>query len=144
MDDTVTYSLLLDAEGNLPVRPKLVIACSTGNLRVYVDTQTLLTQDPLFEEIGWYSRGRYRFDQEKAQEMSWHTSEDHHTIFVPEETVGPSNERHQFSVEFLDQLAGAQAFRLEYSPLNGQPAVAEFDVRGLRNHLDQLKTQCPW
>jgi hypothetical protein len=70
MDDTVTYSLTLDAEGSVPVRPKLVIACSTGNLNVYMDSRTVLSEDPDYTEIGWYSAGRYRFDQEQAQRMS--------------------------------------------------------------------------
>jgi hypothetical protein len=144
MDDKVTYSLSLDAEGNAPVRPRLVIACSTGNLRVYVDSRTLLSQDRDFTDLGWYTVGRYRFDQEKAERFSWETSNDHQAMFVHKETVDPSNVRHQFTVEFVDRLAAAQVFHLEYSPLNGGASIAEFDIRGLAGHVNHLKSQCPW
>jgi hypothetical protein len=144
MDDKVTYILSLDAEGNVPARPRLVIACSTGSLRVYVDSRALLSQDPDFTDLGWYTVGRYRFDQEKAERFSWETSNDHQAMFVHKETVDPSNVHHQFTVEFVDRLAAAQVFHLEYSPLNGGASIAEFDVRGLADHINHLKTQCPW
>jgi hypothetical protein len=143
MDDTVTYILSLEAEGSAPVRPKFVIACSTGNLRVYMDSRTLLSQDPDYTEIGWYSVGRYRFDQEQAQRISWTTSADHHALFVPKITVDGSNVQHQFALEFLDRLAAAQILHFEYNPLDG-PTIAEFDVQGFGDHLNHLKTQCPW
>lgn len=144
MDDTVTYSVSLDAEGSVPVRPRFVITCSTGKVRVYVDSRTLLSQDPDYAEIGWYTVARFRFDQEKAERVSWQTSNDHQAIFVPEETVGPSNERRRFAVGFVNRLAGAQVFHFEYNSMNGEAAIAEFDVRGLVDHIEHLKTQCPW
>src|SRR5258707_13901572 len=63
MDDTVTYRLVLESEANVPDKPLLVIACSSGNLSVFVNAGTVLTQDPTYDDLGWYSRGRYRFDQ---------------------------------------------------------------------------------
>jgi len=47
-------------------------------------------------------------------------------------------------LEFLDRLAAAQTFHYEYNPLNGGPTIAEFDVRGLGDHVHHLRTQCPW
>jgi hypothetical protein len=143
MDDTVTYMLGLAAEGSVPVRPKLVIACSAGNLRVYMDSQTLLSQDSEFTDLGWYTVGRYRFDQEEAQRISWETSTDHHAIFVPKITVDGSGMHHQYVLEFVDRIASAQILHFEYNPLNGGPTVAEFDLRGFGDHLNHLKTQCP-
>jgi hypothetical protein len=144
MDDTVTYRLVLESEGNLPDKPLLVIACSARNLSVFVNARTILSQDSTYEDIGWYSRGRYRFDQDKPEPVSWHTSEDHHAVFVPKETVDSSNIRHQFAAEFVEQLTGAQVFHFEYNPLNGAPTIAQFDVRGLIAHLNHLKAQCPY
>jgi len=144
MGDAVTYVLSLEAESSVPVVPKLVIACSTGNLRLYINTQTPLSQDPEYTEIGWYSVGRYRFGQEQPQTVSWETSTDHEAIFVPKITVDGSNMQHQFALEFLDRIAAAQILHFEYNPLNGDRTVAEFDVRGLAGHLIHLKTQCPY
>jgi hypothetical protein len=62
---------------------------------------------------------------------------------VPKETINGSNERHQFAVEFLDRIAGAQILNFEYNPIGGGPTIADFDVRGLGDHLQHLKTQCP-
>jgi hypothetical protein len=144
MDDTVTYKLVLESEADVPEKPLLVIACSAGKLSVFVNARTVLTQDPTSNDLGWYSKGRYRFGQENPEAVSWHTSEDHNAVFVPKEIVDSSNIRHQFAAEFVDRLAGAQVFHFEYSPVNGGPAVAEFDVRGLSGHLAHLKAQCPY
>src|SRR5689334_14402467 len=59
MDDTMTYRLVLESEANVPDKPLLVIACSASNLSIFVNTRTVLTEDPTYEDLGWYSRGRY-------------------------------------------------------------------------------------
>jgi hypothetical protein len=144
MDDTVTYSVNLDAEGTGSVRPKLSITCSSGKLHMYVDTRTVLQQDPAFE-ISSCSAVRYRFDQGEAKQgLCWSFSNDHQAVFVPEGSVVPSNNQHQYVAEFVDQLAEARVFRFEYNPLYGESAVAEFDVHGLPDHIKRLKAQCPW
>jgi hypothetical protein len=69
IDDTVTYSLRLTAEGSVDVRPVLIIPCSSRKLSVYVNTRTVLSKESLYDDLGWYSRGRYRLTEKSPKKF---------------------------------------------------------------------------
>jgi hypothetical protein len=45
-------------------------------------------------------------------------------------------------VEFAKQLAGASTLTFWFTPFDGSPQVARFDLRGLDVHLHKLAEAC--
>jgi hypothetical protein len=77
---------------------------------------------------------RTRLDEAPAStEPYWSESTDHKALFTQGESVG-----------FSKKLAETQTFTFEFTPFDGSPEVARFDLRGLDVHLHKLAEACGW
>jgi hypothetical protein len=47
-------------------------------------------------------------------------------------------------LRFIQRIAAAKVFRIEYTPFQGVPGVAEFETQGATEPLKKLSTACGW
>jgi hypothetical protein len=140
MDDSKTVVLALDSEDQIQgplgaVRPSLIIRCEEKRTSVYVVTGMAARVE---EDIEGGPRDfhtvRTRLDDAPAStEPYWSESTDHKALFTQYESVG-----------FAKKLAEAQTFTFQFTPFDGSPQVARFDLRGLDVHLHKVAEACGW
>jgi Type VI secretion system VasI, EvfG, VC_A0118 len=139
MDDSKTVMLILDSDdlvhGPLESRkPSLIVRCKEGKTDVYVMTGMPTKIEEDFD--GGPSENhtvRTRFDAgEPAIDHFWRESTDHKALFVLD------------GVDYARQLAAVGTFTFEFTPFDGSPQVARFDLRGLNTHLGQIASACKW
>lgn len=140
MDDSKTVVLALDSEDKIqgplgPVRPSLIVRCEEKRTSVYVVTGMAARVE---EDIEGGPRDfhtvRTRLDDAPAStEPYWSESTDHKALFTQYE-----------SVEFAKKLAETQTFTFQFTPFDGSPQVARFDLRGLDVHLHKVAEACGW
>ena len=75
---------------------------------------------------------RLRFDEGKPERHTWSQSTDREALFA-------SN-----SVALARRIASAKTFRVQFTPFNGNPQVAEFTVTGLDQKLGFVAKPCGW
>jgi hypothetical protein len=140
MDDSKTVVLALDSEDKIQgplgaVKPSLVIRCEEKKTSVYVVTGMAARVE---EDIEGGPRDfhtvRTRLDDAPAStEPYWSESTDHKALFTQYEGVG-----------FAKKLAETQTFTFQFTPFDGSPQVARFDLRGLDVHLHKVAEACGW
>lgn len=140
MDDSQIVVLTLDSENAVQgpsgtVKPSLIVRCQEKQTAVYVVTGMAASVE---EDIEGgprdYHTVRTRLDDAPAStEPFWSESTDHNALFTDSESVG-----------FAKKLAEAQRFTFQFTPFDGSPQVARFDLRGLDPHLHKLAEACGW
>lgn len=73
---------------------------------------------------------RLRFDDNPPTTDRWSESTSHSGLFASD------------AVAFSKQLAGAQKFTFEFTPFDANPAVAQFDLKGLSSHFPKVAEVC--
>lgn len=162
MDDSKTVVVALDsentAEGPLgAVRPSLIVRCQQKKTQVYVVTGMAATVE---EDIDGGPRDSHkvglRLDDGPAKYDSWGESTDHKALFASDLIWGeqwdsligmnaPKVVAYSGGVvEFAKKLAGASKLTFQFTPFDGSPQVAQFDVRGLNPHLHKIAEACGW
>ncbi len=156
MDDSQTVVLTLDSVDQMQgplgsVRPSLVVRCKEKETAVYVVTgmaanvETDIDGGPTD-----YRTVRIRLDDGPAESYrSWKESTDHKALFASETVDGgidssPSTWQHHPVSEFAKKLAGASTLTFQFTPFDGSPQVARFDLRGLDVHLHKVAEACGW
>jgi type VI secretion system protein VasI len=134
MDDSPIILIYKDANAPVSawlkeVKPSLNIRCKENETNVSFDADTNFT--PVYGEYGRVSV-RIRIDDGKAVSQLWFESTDGEAAFSPN------------AVGLLRQLQNAKTFRVEFNPYNGGLVTAEFDVRGLKPHLEEVAKTCHW
>jgi hypothetical protein len=76
---------------------------------------------------------RTRLDDANARTEYWYESTDHKALFAARD-----------SIEFAKELTGANMFAFQFTPFDGSPQAARFDLRGLGVHLHKLAEACGW
>jgi hypothetical protein len=138
MDSSKTVVLTLSAENTIhgPIgdrRPSLIIRCKEGKTDAYVVTGMAASVEE--DSEGGPSEDhqvRLRFDDNPPATDRWSESTSHSGLFASD------------AVAFSKQLAGAQKFTFEFTPFDANPAVAQFDLKGLSSHLPKVAEVCGW
>ena len=139
MDDSKTVVLALDSEGMVQgplgaVRPKLMIRCQEGKTESYVFIGMAASIEGSSDGgPSEYHTVRVRFDDSPPQQFGlWSESTDHKSLFIGN------------GMALAKELSKANAFTFQFTPFEGSPQVAQFDVRGLDPHLHKLAEACGW
>ena len=134
MDDTPSISVSKDANNSSQawlekVTPTLIIRCRENKTDVIFATGT-----NFHTEYGEYNNAsiRYRIDDKKAQSQYWGESTDGNAAFSPN------------PVSLLKNMKDAKSLKIEFIPFNSNPSTAEFDLEGLRPHLEEIANTCKW
>ena len=139
MDDSKPVVLALDSEDEVqgPLgasRPKLMIRCQEGKTESYVVTG-MAANIEVSSDGGpsEYHSVRVRFDDAPPQQFGlWSESTDHKALFIGNGQA------------LAKELSKASSFTFQFTPFDGSPQVAQFDVRGLDPHLHKVAEACGW
>ena len=162
MDDSKTVVLALDSDDEIQgplgaVRPSLVVRCQENKTQVYVVTGMAATLEEASD--GGPSNSHkvgLRLDDGPASYHSWSESTDHKALFASDLIWGehwdsvigmnaPTVVAYSGGVvEFAKKLVGASTLTFQFTPFDGSPQVARFDLRGLDVHLHKLAEACGW
>ena len=128
------------------VTPTLVVSCQTPlqveslppylpsqpGLEVYIVTGTAAT---LGNEESRQTI-HVRFDGQPVETWGAGESTDRQALFIAPFYATKAVITHR-------TLAQSQTMHVEFTPLNGSPVVARFDVRGFARHVDEVLAACP-
>ena len=145
MDDSKTVSVTLDSEDEVQgplgkVRPTLIVRCQVKKTDVYVVTGMAANVEADGEHVVGI-----RLDDGPARYENWSESTDHDALFASD-TIW-NNHEPTFSggrIDFAKKLAGASRLTFQFTPFDGNPQVARFDLRGLDAHLHTVAEACGW
>jgi len=134
MDGSKTVVLFLSADAPIKIwlgeeTPELVVRCKESKTDAYVVTGS--AAQPESGSYGTYSV-RIRLDDRPARSQRWSESTDNTGLFSSD------------PVAFAKELSAARRLRFEFTPFNASPAVAEFDLQGLRDVLPEVAEACHW
>jgi type VI secretion system protein VasI len=152
IDDSNTVVLSLDSENLIQgplgsVKPTLIVRCKERKTDVYVVTRMAarIEED---EEGGPsnYHKVRIRIDDGVASSESWTEATDQNALFAPDQIydVNEHYDLKEWRIAFARKLAGATTLIFEFTPFDGNPQTARFDLRGLDTHLDKVAEACGW
>jgi len=156
MDDSNTVVLALDSDDEIQgplgaVRPSFMVRCKEKQTAVYVVTGMAANIETDTEGgPSDYHTVRIRLDDGPAESYrSWKESTDHKALFASETVDGgidsaPSSWQHHPVSEFARKIAGASTLTFQFTPFDGSPQVARFDLRGLDVHLHKVAEACGW
>jgi RNA polymerase subunit RPABC4/transcription elongation factor Spt4 len=132
MDDSDGITLI--TESTQPISgwlnetmPKLVVLCQERKLSVMVDMGTRVHPDLDNYEKSYV---RLRIDKDKPTNENWRQTTDHKILFAPKPKL------------LISQLANAETFIFQFTPLNSGTASAVFNVQGLNIHLQDFRANC--
>lgn len=110
-------------------RPVLIIRCQNNRTDVILDAGT-----SMHVERGNYNKAhvRWRLDGGSPRRFNTRESTDSQSLFLPS------------PIARAKELLGTSTLRVEFIPLNADPAVAVFDTRKLDAHLGVLRNRCNW
>lgn len=162
MDDSQTMVLTLDSENVVQgplgtVKPSLIVRCQQKKTAVYFVTgmAASIEEDVEGGPSDFHKVG-LRLDDDPARYFSWGESTDHKALFASDLIWGeqwnsvigmnsPTVVAYSGGIiEFAKKLTGASKLTLQFTPFDGSPQVAQFDVRGLDPHLHKLAEACGW
>lgn len=142
MDDSKTAVLMLDSDDQIQgplgtVRPSLIVRCKEKSTDVYVTTGMAASIEHDFEGgPSDYHTVRIRLDDGPAKSARWSESTDQHALFA--------DYGREDIVEFAKEIAAAETLTFEFTPFDGSPQVARFDLRGLDIRLHKVAEACGW
>lgn len=151
MDDSNTVMLSLDSgdvmQGPLgTVTPSLIVRCQEGKTSVYVVTGMAASiEEDIAGGPSEFHKVRIRLDDGAVSYESWGESTDHKALFASvHDSSGDVAAFSGGAAEFAKKLAGISKLTFQFTPFDGSPQVARFDVRGLDNHLGKVAEACHW
>ena len=128
IDDTTMIWFALECEAPTYRSPVLGIRWLDGKTDLYVMWRN------------YFSDGSvpvtYRLDTEKAVKKTWNGSTDNETTFYPgkSETV----------IKFIQKIMKANKLAVQVTPYGEGPTTAVFDIRGLKNVVEQFNDTLGW
>ena len=134
-DGTTSVFLTLKAENDVQIwlttyHPTLILRCQEGKIETYVDIGT-----PTELEAGRepeHATVRIRFDQNQAFEIVASASTDQDALFF------------LAAEQMIIAMLNSREMVFGFTPFNADPVVTKFDLRGLTNVIEPLKTNCNW
>jgi len=127
IDDTTTIWFALECETPTYRSPVLGIRWIDGKIDVYIVWRNYLSDNTCVT---------YRLDSEKAIKKTWYGSTDKEATFYPgkSETV----------IKFIRKLMEADKLAVQITPYGEGPTTAIFDIRGLKNVVEQFNDTLHW
>lgn len=134
MDDSPVVTYRLDAESDIRAwlgtkRPTLVARCLENKTDLYMNARTRF--QPVYGELD-RAAVRVRIDDGQAQRALWAESTDGEAIFAPQ------------PIALMRRMAKAERLRIEFTPFNAAPAIADFDIRGFDEVITTIAKTCGW
>jgi hypothetical protein len=111
-----------------PVRPALVVRCTSRTIQAFVYTGSPMRIEP-------HAEGKtvtVSLDDEPVRTERWPDSDQHDALFAPD------------GAAFTQRLLHARTLRFGYSPHNASDVVAHFHVSGLGELIDPVAKECGW
>jgi len=105
--------------------PILYVRCKSGATELYIDWHDYIP--------GASHRVTTRLDRRPTQARMWSLSRSNVATFYPSSPV-----------DFLKTLMEAKLLYAEATPYNTAPVTAVFDLGGLADAIQPLRTQCGW
>lgn len=105
--------------------PILYVRCKRGATELYIDWHDYIP--------GSTHQVTTRLDRGPTQARMWSLSRSNVATFYPDSPV-----------DFLQALMQADLLYTEATPYNTSPVTAVFDVEGLAEAIQPLRTQCGW
>lgn len=134
MDDSQSVFVTKRSENTVQawlqnVRPVLTIRCLENKTDVIVNINTSFAV-----VYGEYEKVsvRLRIDDDKAYSQLWGESTDNDAAFAPN------------PISLAKKLANAETLKFEFTPHNADPVIAEFDMRGVKPHIQKVAKTCKW
>jgi hypothetical protein len=133
MDGSKTVTVFREAENDIQgwleaKKPTLLVRCKEGETDVYVATGMATSV-----EYGTDTHTvRLRFDDGVPITQQWNESTGNDALFAPN------------ALQLAKRMVRTKTLAFEFTPFNANPAVARFDVEGLRPHLDTVANACGW
>lgn len=123
----------LDSENEVPVwgkvvRPLLTVRCVSGTTEVFVLTQSAAA----LEGSDGRHTVRVGFDGGADASERWLASADYDALFA------------ENGIAAARRIVGARTMRFGFTPFNGAPVVARFDVAGFEEIASKLAQTCRW
>jgi type VI secretion system protein VasI len=128
IDDSTTVTLINSAKsGRSRLRQEiaLVIRCLSKRTELYINWHDYLGSDAI--------NVLTRVGGDAASTQRWTLSTDSQATFYPS---GPT--------PFIKQLIGADEFVAQVTPYNESPVIAVWDLSGLSEAIEPLRTTCNW
>jgi type VI secretion system VasI family protein len=134
MDDSEGIMVVKKANASISVwlkevTPQLLISCGEHKTKVVFVADTSFT--PVYGEYDM-ANIRMRIDDEKAVLQLWEKTINGEAAFSPS------------AISLLQKIQGAKILRIQFEAFNSGVATAEFDVRGLKPHLEEVAKTCHW
>lgn len=151
MDGSNTVVLSLNSEDLIQgpigsVKPTLIVRCQEKKTDVYVVTGMAARIEEDGGGLSDYHKVRIRIDDGVASSESWTEATDHKALFAPDQIydLNEHYELKEWRIAFARKLARATTLIFEFTPFDGSPQTARFDLRGLDTHLDKVAEACNW
>lgn len=153
MDDSKTVVLALDSDDMVQgplgaVRPSLIVRCKEKKTAVYVVTGMATSVEEDFDGGPRLSHTvGIRLNEEASTYHDWYESGDNKALFAGDIIYDTSGHASAFSggtIEFAKRLSLASKLTFQFTPFDGSPQVARFDIRGLDPHLHKVAEACGW
>jgi type VI secretion system protein VasI len=153
MDDSKTVVLTLVSENEIQgpigaVKPSLIVRCQQKKTDLYVVTGMAASV-----EVGFDGGPRaahkvgIRLDEEEATYRDWYESGDNKALFAGDMIYDSTGHRSAFSggvIELVKRVSNASKLTFQFTPFDGSPQVAAFDLKGLDDHLHAVAEACGW
>ena len=153
MDDSRTVALSLDSDNSVhgPLgdkRPTLIIRCQDKKTKVYVVTGMAASVEEGYDGGPSHEhKVELRLDSNTARYEFWNESAADDALFADSEAYGMRSKIEYPAgplVLLAKELAKAKTLAFQFTPFNGSPQVATFDLRGVQTHIVRVAEACGW
>lgn len=127
IDDTTMIWFALECEATTYRSPVLDIRWDDGKTILYIDWKNYLSDN---------TRVTFRLDKEKAVTKNWTGSTSKTATFY--------SRRSKDNIKFIQKLMEAGKLAVQITPYGEGPTTAVFDIRGLKNVVEQFNDTLGW
>lgn len=127
IDDTTMIIFALKCESATSKSPVLALGWDDGKTKLIINWNNYLSDN---------TRVTYRFDKEKAVTRTWVGSVSKTTTFY--------SRKSKDTIKFIQKLMEVDTLTVQITPYNEGPTTAVFDVRGLKNVVEEFNDTLDW
>ncbi len=127
IDDTTTIAFGLECEDTTSSSPMLALLWDDGTTLLAIAWKNYLSDN---------TRVTYRLDKEKAVTKNWIGSKGKTSTYY--------SRKSKDTIKFIQKLMEAEKLAVQITPYNEGPTTAVFDVRGLKNTVEEFNDTLGW
>jgi len=127
IDDTTTIAFGLECEDTTSSSPMLALLWDDGTTLLAIAWKNYLSDN---------TRVTYRLDNEKAVTKTWIGSKGKTSTYY--------SRKSEDTIKFIQKLMEADTLAVQITPYNEGPTTAVFDIRGLRNVVEEFNDILHW